>query len=40
MREMDIISRRLDIIEQSRPTTGELEARLQTGKFIHNGRER
>jgi hypothetical protein len=32
-REMDITSRRLDIIEQTRPTTGELEARLQTGRF-------
>lgn len=38
-REMDLINNRLLLLEQTRPTTGELEARLQTGKFITNGRE-
>jgi hypothetical protein len=37
IRELDIVSKRMEYLEQTRPTTGELEARLQTGKFGKNG---
>jgi len=35
-RDGDRIEKRLDVLEQTRPTTGELEARLQATKVTKN----